>query len=79
MTKTVAIDDDVHMLVYEKQLDIKKRYGINLKISFIINSILRNYIDKLEEILKDELCNTSPNIKNVGIIQQKEAAETEIL
>lgn len=52
MAKTVAIDEDVHGSVIRKQEEICKKYKAKVKISDIINVIMRTYIDKTEECLE---------------------------
>lgn len=53
--KTIIIDDNIHALIIQKQSDIRERYDINLTISYIVNSILKHYISKMEDILKKEI------------------------
>lgn len=52
MSKTVAISDEVHILISKKQLDMREKYKIYLKISDIANFILKDNIDKLEDIIR---------------------------
>lgn len=48
MTKTVIIPDDVHLLIIKKQIDIRERYGVTLRISDMVAVGMRNIIDKME-------------------------------
>lgn len=57
MSKTVAISDEVHILISKKQLDMREKYKIYLKISDIANFILKNNIDKLEDIIRSGITN----------------------
>lgn len=50
MTKTVIIPDDVHLLIIKKQIDIRERYGVTLRISDMVAVGMRNIIDKMEEL-----------------------------
>jgi hypothetical protein len=47
--KTVQIEDDVYFLIMDKQRDILKKYGVNITMSQIIDTLLKNYIYKIEE------------------------------
>lgn len=48
MGKTANIDDDVHILVIEKQIELRKR-GIEMKIGDIINEAIAAGIDAVGE------------------------------
>lgn len=50
MTKTVIIPDDVHLVIIKKQIDIRERYGITLRISDMVAVGMRNIVDKMEEL-----------------------------
>lgn len=50
MTKTVIIPDDIHLLIIKKQIDIRERYGVTLRISDMVAVGMRNIIDKMEEL-----------------------------
>lgn len=54
MSKTVAISDEVHMLISKKQF-IREKYKIYLNISDIANFVLKNNIDK--EIIRSGIAN----------------------
>lgn len=47
--KTVPIEDDVYFLIMGKQRDILEKYGVNITVSQIIDTLLKNYICKIEE------------------------------
>lgn len=70
MTKTVVIDDDAHALIIERQNAIKEKYNINLKISYMVSSILKCYIDQMEEILKRDIGGVSNEKKD--LMEEKE-------
>jgi hypothetical protein len=55
MSKTVHIDDDAHTLVTKKQSEIKKKYNVSLKLSYMVSSIIREYVHGMEDILKKEI------------------------
>lgn len=52
MTKTVLIPDDVHILIIKKQIDIREKYGISLRISDMVAVGMRNIIDKMDELFR---------------------------
>lgn len=64
MPKTVIIDDDVHTAILDEKSRIKKKYDIDLKISYIVSSVLRSHIYKIEKILIDELSKREKNAFN---------------
>lgn len=51
MARTVSIPDDIHALVVDKQLEIKRKYKMTVRISDIIALIVKNNIDKIGEYL----------------------------
>lgn len=55
MSKTVHIDDDVHMLITQKQSEIKEKYNVSLKLSYMVSSIIREYVHDMDDILKKEI------------------------
>lgn len=48
MSKTVQIEDDVHMLIVDKQHELKKR-GIKKEIRQIVNEAIKAGIDIVSE------------------------------
>lgn len=53
MTKTVAISNDVHLLVVEKQLELrKKRY--DYKISEIVDMSIEAGIREIDKIIESK-------------------------
>lgn len=50
MTKTVIIPDDVHLLIVKKQISIREKYGVTLRISDMVAVGMRNIVDKIEEL-----------------------------
>lgn len=53
MAKTVAISDNIHLLVVEKQIELrKKRY--DYKISEIVDMAVEAGIKKIEEIIESK-------------------------
>jgi hypothetical protein len=69
--KTVAIPEDVHQSISDVQKEIRKKYGINLHISFIVTSVLKKYVRSMEDILKEGFARQD--------IIKKETEETEII
>ena len=55
MSKTVVVDEDVHALIIDKQAEIREKYNINLKISYMVGSILKRCIHEMEDLLKKEI------------------------
>lgn len=49
MSKTAPIPDDVHALIVDKQIELRRRYKVNVKISDIIAVVIKNNIDKVGE------------------------------
>lgn len=54
MAKTVAIGDDAHAIIADIQSKIKEKHGINLKISYLVDSTITNFARKMEEILENK-------------------------
>lgn len=59
-TKTVIIPDDVHMLIVKKQIEIKEKYGISMKITDMVTIGMKHAIDKIERLFN--LGNTNTDI-----------------
>ncbi len=51
MGKTIAISEDIHALVIKKQAEIFEKYRVTIRISDLTDIILKNCIDKSEELL----------------------------
>ena len=51
MSKTAPIQDDVHALIVDKQLELKRRYKVSVKIADIIAILVKNNINKVGEYL----------------------------
>lgn len=49
MGKTVAIYDDVHILITKKQADIFEKYRITVRISDLVNVAIKYGIDNAVE------------------------------
>lgn len=49
MGKTVAISDDVHLLITKKQISIFEKYRISVRISDIVNTAIKCGIDHAVE------------------------------
>jgi len=54
-TKTVQIEDKIYFLVAKKRIEILEKYRTNITIFQIIDTLLRNYIDKIEELFRINL------------------------
>lgn len=50
MSKTVAISDDIHILITEKQLELFKKYRISVKISDITEAAIKYGIDNVDNV-----------------------------
>lgn len=48
--KTVPVEDGVHDLIIDKQGYILEKYRINIAVSQIIDTLLKNYVYKIEEL-----------------------------
>ncbi len=77
-TKTIAIPEDVHQIISEVQLDIRKKHGINLKLSYIVTSVLKKYARNMEDILKEGFRNTGED-KAVGVKSAEENQSQELV
>lgn len=66
-TKTIAIPEDVHQTITEVQLDIRKKYGISLKLSYIVTAILKKYARTMEDILKEGFNEQSDQEEDIGL------------
>lgn len=64
MSRTVSIPDDIHALIVDKQLEIRRKYKITVRISDIIALIVKNNIDKIGEYLglKSEIGGSAPDL-----------------
>lgn len=51
MSKTAQIPDDVHTLIIDKQIELKRRHRVSVKISDIIAIVMKNNIHKVGEYL----------------------------
>lgn len=51
MTKTVIIPDDIHLLIVKKQVDIREKYGINLRITDMLVAYVKVGLARTEELL----------------------------
>lgn len=51
MSKTAPLSEEAHMLIVEKQLEILKKYGVNVRIYDILDVIVRNYISEADRLL----------------------------
>ncbi len=54
MSKTVAISNDIHIRIVEKQTEIRKKYRVELKISEIVDMAIDNGIDNVDKILESK-------------------------
>lgn len=50
MTKTVIIPFDVHVLIVKKQMEIREKYGVTLRISDMVSVGMRDVIDSIEKL-----------------------------
>ena len=50
MPKTVAISDDIHILITEKQLELFKKHRISVKISDITEVAIKYGIDNVDNV-----------------------------
>lgn len=48
MSKTAFIEDDIHQMVLDKQKEIKQKYGVDIRISDVVNKTLRENISKFD-------------------------------
>lgn len=51
MAKTVSISEKIHLLILEKQMNILRKYGKNVRIYDVVNAVLKRHLnDKDVEI-----------------------------
>lgn len=53
MTKTVAISDDIHIRVVEKQVELRKKHR-DFKISEIVDMAIESGIDNIEKVIESK-------------------------
>jgi hypothetical protein len=75
MSKTVHIDDDAHTLVTEKQSEIKEKYNVSLKLSYMVSSIIKEYVHGMEDILKKEIISKRAEAENNTKLDSAETIE----
>lgn len=69
MTKTVIIPDDIHMRIVERQMYIRKNFGVSVRITDMLVAYVKAGMDRTEELL---------NIKTDSIkIQYNEEKKVE--
>lgn len=66
MSKTIAISDDIHILITEKQLELFKKYRINVKISDITEAAIKYGINSVDKVFV-----RSDTISKLNIIEEK--------
>lgn len=76
-TKTIAIPEDVHQTISQVQLNIRKKYGINLKLSYIVTSVLKRYAENMEDILREGFSNVTK--EKVGIKSEGEGSNQSLV
>lgn len=52
MAKNVAITRDLHSLIVQKQIELR-REGYNMRMLDIANKVIENYLNKLEDLIKN--------------------------
>lgn len=77
MSKTIAVSDNTHVLIVEKQMEIYKKYRVNVRIFDIADIILKNFIDKTEELLGLRSKESKENERTIEDIEIKKPAEME--
>lgn len=77
-TKTIAIPEDVHQTISQVQLNIRKKYGINLKLSYIVTSVLKRYAESMEDILREGFSNVK-NKEKIGIKSEGEGSNQSLV
>ena len=51
MSKTAPISDDTHALIIDKQIELKRKHKITVKISDLIAIYVRHGVKKTEKLL----------------------------
>lgn len=46
---TVMVNDDIHTLIIERQLDMHRKYKMYIRISDIVTVIIQNGIDSIKQ------------------------------
>lgn len=72
MSKTAPLYDDTHALIVDKQIELKKKHKISVKIADVIDMLVKNNIHKIGEYIgfksdDDTKKDTKDNVKQNGI------------
>ncbi len=51
MTIVLEVDESIHLLIAEKQMEIRKKYGKRIDMKQITNAVIKSAIDRAEEEL----------------------------
>lgn len=53
--KTLQVEDDIHLLITEKQTELYRKTGHIIKLSDIVGKIITNGINSINNLYKDKL------------------------
>lgn len=46
---TIMVNDDIHTLIIERQLEMRRKYKMYIRISDIVTAIIQNSIDSIKQ------------------------------
>lgn len=84
MSKTVAISDDIHILIVKKQIELYEKYGVSVKLSDITEIVLKNCVkdadvlfgykkvEEQETVLDTEEYVTTLNVEGLAIVPKED-------
>lgn len=73
MSKTVAISDDIHILITEKQLELFKKYRVSVKIADLTEAAIKYGINNVDNIFVP-----SSAISKLKLVEEKDVLHDEI-
>ena len=82
MSKTAPIPDDIHELIVDKQIELKRKHKISLKISDIIAACVKDSINKMGKLVIASLNDEQERGKPVSVDNKEKdngAKTSEIL
>ena len=48
MSKTILVEEDVHEMIINKRKEMKEKHKVELRISDIVNTVLKNNVNNYE-------------------------------
>lgn len=73
MPKTVAISDDVHILITEKQLELFRKYRVSAKIADLTEAAIKYGINNVDKVFVH-----GDMISKLKIVEEKDVLHDKI-